>query len=66
MTAATVARDAALKAFQAMEEKYNYGRANATEFEEAKSTYIKASSEAVQAKYETLLRLRILRFYNSH
>ena len=66
LTAATVARDAALKAFQAMEEKYNYGRANATEFEEAKSTYIKASSEAVQAKYETLLRLRILRFYNSH
>ena len=64
LTAANVARDAAYKALKAMEEKYNYGRANATEFEEAKSAYIKASSEAVQAKYETLLRLRILQFYN--
>ncbi len=66
LTAATVAREASYKALKAMEEKYNYGRANATEFEEAKSAYIKASSEAVQAKYETILRLRILQFYNRH
>lgn len=64
LDAATVARDAALEAMNAMQEKYNYGRANATEFEEAKSTYIKAASEAVQAKYETILRQRILEFYN--
>lgn len=64
LNAALVARDAALEAMNAMQEKYNYGRANATEFEEAKSTYIKAASEAVQAKYETILRRQILEFYN--
>lgn len=63
-SAAITAREAAREALAAMEEKYNYGRANATEFEEAKSTYIKASSEALQAKYEALLRMRILDFYN--
>jgi len=63
LSAATIAKEAAHEALEAMQEKYNYGRANATEFEEAKSTYIKASSEVVQAKYESILRLRILRFY---
>ena len=52
-------------ALDAMTEKFTYGRANATEFEQAKTTYIKASAEAVQAKYEALLRMRILQFYNS-
>ncbi len=59
-----VAREATKKALDAMQEKYNFGRANATEFEQAKTAYIKASSEAVQAKYESILRNRILLFYN--
>lgn len=62
--AGDVAVKAAKDALDAMQEKYNYGRANATEFEQAKTSYIKAVSEAVQAKYETLLRMRILEFYN--
>lgn len=49
----------------AMQEKYNFGRANATEFEQTKTTYIKAAAQAVQAKYEAMLRMRILMFYNS-
>ncbi len=65
LSAGITAREAAREAMDAMQEKYNFGRANATEFEQAKTTYIKASAEAVQAKYEALLRMRILQFYNS-
>ena len=50
-------------ALEAMREKYNYGKANSTEFEQAKSAYIKAVSDSVQAKYESVLRRRILDFY---
>lgn len=65
LKAGIAARDAAHEALKAMQEKFNFGRANATEFEQAKTNYIKASAEAVQAKYEALLRMRILQFYNS-
>lgn len=60
-----VASEATKAALDAMQEKYNYGRANATEYEQAKSDYIKSLSEAVQAKYEAILRSRILQFYNT-
>lgn len=59
-----VAREATHAALQAMQEKYNYGKANATEYDQAKTDYIRAASEAVQAKYESILRTRILEFYN--
>lgn len=65
LEASVIAREAARQAMEAMQEKYNFGRANATEFEQTKTSYIKASAEAVQAKYEVLLRNRILEFYNS-
>lgn len=64
MKASEISVKAARAAFEAMEEKYNYGRANATEFEQAKTDYIKALAESVQARYESMLRLRILNFYN--
>ena len=51
-------------AFDAMQVKYDNGRANATEYEKAKSDYASALAEAVQAKYEAMLRTRILNFYN--
>lgn len=44
--------------------KYNNGRANATEFAKAKSDYTTALANEVQAKYEAMLRARILDFYN--
>lgn len=53
-------------AFNVMQDKYNFGRANATEFEQSKSAYIKARAEAVQARMELILRHRILEFYNRH
>ena len=52
-------------ALEAMRIKYNYGKANATEFEQAKTSYIQAVSESVQAKYESVLRRRILQFYST-
>ena len=58
-----IAEKATAAALDAMSEKYTYGRANATEYEQAKTAYIQAVSEAVQAKYESALRRRILRFY---
>lgn len=61
--ASEIACAATKDALDAMREKYNYGRANATEFEQAKTDYIKACSDALQSKYEHLLRLRILNFY---
>lgn len=51
-------------AFEAIQTKYDNGRANATEYEKAKTDYTSAMADAVQAKYETILRARILHFYN--
>ncbi len=64
LTAANTAADAAKVSFDAMTVKYNYGAATAVEYEQAKTTYIKAVAEAVQARFERILRNRILAFYN--
>lgn len=61
---AEVTENATREAFEAMQLKYEYGKANSTEYEQARSNYVRASSEAVQAKYESILRRRILAFYN--
>lgn len=62
--AAQVSEQATREAFEAMTQKYDFGKANSTELEQARSNYIKAMSETVQAKYENILRRRILAFYN--
>ena len=63
LQSAEIAEKSTAMALDAMREKYNYGKANATEFEQAKTAYIKAVSESVQAKYESVLRRKILQFY---
>ena len=63
LKSSAVAEKSTGAALDAMREKYNYGKANATEFEQAISSYIQAVSESVQAKYESVLRRRILQFY---
>ncbi|MDE6382741.1 MAG: TolC family protein [Paramuribaculum sp.] len=63
--AALAAAEAARLAYEAMTEKYNYGRANATEYEQAKSAYYNAQVQTIQSRYETQLRIRVLDFYNS-
>lgn len=55
---------AAKAALDAMTEKYTYGKANATEWEQTQSDYITTLAQQVQAKYELILRNRVLQFYN--
>ena len=62
--AALVAVESAAKAFDAMCIKYDHGKANATEYEKSRSDYTSSLAESVQARYEALLRARILGFYN--
>lgn len=54
----------AREAFDAMKEKYEMGRATPQEFEQSKTTSLKATIERIQANYEYILRCRILRFYS--
>ena len=51
-------------AFDAMQVKYDNGKANPTEYAKAKTDFTSALAEEVQAKYEAILRARILNFYN--
>lgn len=62
--AALVAEKSTKAAYDAMEVKYEFGRANSTELEQSRSEYIRARMQTVQSRYETLLRMRILSFYN--
>lgn len=64
LASAITAVEASKVSFDAMAVKYEYGSATATEFEQAKTSYIKAAAEEVQARYERILRIRILEFYN--
>jgi outer membrane protein len=46
-----------------MSEKYANGKANATEYNEARTNWMKALSDMLQAKYDYLFRTKILDFY---
>ena len=51
------------EAFTLMSAKYEYGKANITEFNEAKNNLMKAESDLVRAKYEYLYNHALLSFY---
>ncbi len=51
------------ESFRYTEQKFNVGMVNPVDYSVAKNEYIKALSEFLQAKYEYLLRTRILDFY---
>ena len=51
------------EAFTLMSAKYEYGKANITEFNEAKDNLMKAESDLVRAKYEYLYNHALLSFY---
>lgn len=51
------------ESFQLMAKKYESGKANAVEYNEAKQNLMKAQSDELQAKYEYLFRTKILDFY---
>lgn len=58
--AATLASE---ESFRLMTQKYENGKANAVEFNEAKQNLMKSQSDELQAKYEYLFRTKILDFY---
>lgn len=57
------ADEAAEASFNLMKEKYANGKATSTEFNEARTNWLKAVSDRIQAKYDYLFRTKILDFY---
>ncbi len=55
--------EASEASFRLMSEKYANGKANATEYNEVRTNWMKATSDMIQAKYDYLFRTKILDFY---
>lgn len=51
------------EAFDLMSAKYEYGKANITEFNESKNNWLKAESDLVRAKYEYMYQTSLMDFY---
>ncbi|MDE7396323.1 MAG: TolC family protein [Muribaculum sp.] len=63
LQASVTAQDASAASFSAISEKFALGRATPTEYETAKAKALQAEVNTLQARYELLLRTRILYFY---
>ena len=63
MDASEEAVQSSKDAFTLMQAKYENGKANITEFNEAKNNYLKSESDLVQARYEHLYQRALLEFY---
>ena len=61
--AAEKSREAGVKALEYATTKYELGRLSAYEYNEAQTRLYRTESELTQAKFEYLLRIRILEFY---
>lgn len=57
------ADEAAKASFLLIKEKYTLGKANATEYNESRTTWMKAVSDCIQAKYDYIFRIKLLDFY---
>ncbi|MBQ8050342.1 MAG: TolC family protein [Bacteroidaceae bacterium] len=57
------ALSSAITAFDLVQRKYENGKATATEFQEAKTQYMRAESGQIQSRYTLLFRQKILDFY---
>ena len=55
--------EASLKAFEYAKKKYDFGKANVFELNEAKNKLSQSLAEQVQSKYEFIFRTKILDFY---
>ncbi len=64
LSSATAAREAADAAFESMQEKYNLGRATPYEYEQAKTKALTTVAQQIQARYELIMRSRLLQFYS--
>ncbi|MDR1499476.1 MAG: TolC family protein [Tannerellaceae bacterium] len=63
-TASTQSVEAGREAFKYAEERYATGRSTVFEYNESKTKYAQSLSEQAQAKYDFILRTKILDFYN--
>ena len=59
------AAEAAEASFRLMKEKHTQGKANATEYNEARTNWMKTVSDHVRAKYDFVFRSKILDFYRN-
>lgn len=57
------AEEAAAESFALVQARYENGKATITEFNESKNQYLKAGSDRVQARYESLYQSGLLDFY---
>ena len=57
------AEKSAREAFEAMNDKYETGKASITEFNEAKNRLMSAASDLAQARYQYLYQSRLIDFY---
>lgn len=64
--AALKSAEAASVSFAYEQERYESGRGNYSDIQQARQKYMKASQNAIQAKYEYLIRQRILNFYRQY
>lgn len=63
LKSSATADEAAAASFELMKEKYAQGKANATEYNESRTNWMKAVSNRLQAKYDYVFRTKILDFY---
>ena len=63
-TASVRAVKATSESFRYAQERYEIGKSAVFEFNEAKTKLVQSQSEEVQAKYDYILRAKILDFYN--
>lgn len=59
-----IAVNSMTESFRYIEEKYNAGRVNSVEYNDAKSNLAISESDLIQAKYDFIFRSKILDFYN--
>lgn len=59
-----VAVNSMQESFRYIEEKFNVGRVNSVEYNDAKTKLAIAESDLIQAKYDFIFRSKILDFYN--
>ncbi len=64
LASAGAAQKAAEAAFTSIQEKYNLGRATPYEYEQAKTKALTTTAQQIQARYELIMRSRLLQFYS--
>lgn len=60
------ARESAKESFELVQAKYENGKANITEFNESRDSWLKAESDLVRSRYEYLYSAKLLDFYRGH